>query len=158
MLQVFFCFPGQLTGFFILSLVIKLHFISQPPSKSTLPFAGLQHMQKCQANLYSNFLLPYFNPNEWCRENGLHNCGLNPRPLSHESSALTTRPRLLVLFQELLIVLNQTIMITCCLLFLPPKCKIPRRFPGRLEIPQKYLAQVGSIPYKQFLWCSTAKL
>jgi hypothetical protein len=28
-------------------------------------------------------------------KNGLHSVGLNPRPLSHESSALTTKPRLL---------------------------------------------------------------
>ncbi len=34
-----------------------------------------------------------FDPNEWCLKNGLFSGGLNPRPLSHESSALTTRPR-----------------------------------------------------------------
>jgi hypothetical protein len=36
-----------------------------------------------------------FDPNEWCLKNGLHSGGLNPGPLGHESSALTTRPRLL---------------------------------------------------------------
>jgi hypothetical protein len=35
---------------FILSLVMKLDFISQPSSKSALLFAGLQHMQQCQVN------------------------------------------------------------------------------------------------------------
>ncbi len=30
--------------------------------------------------------------------NGHHSGGLNPRPLSHESSALTTRPRLFALY------------------------------------------------------------
>ncbi len=39
--------------------------------------------------------VPSIDPNEWCLKNGLHNGGLNPGPLGHESSALTTRPRLL---------------------------------------------------------------
>ena len=47
-------------------------------------------MQQCQVNFQ-----PIFAPNEWCLKNGLLSGGLNPRPLSHESSALTTRPRLL---------------------------------------------------------------
>jgi len=37
-------------------------------------------------------LLQAIDPNEWCLKNGLLSGGLNPRPLSHESSALTTRP------------------------------------------------------------------
>jgi hypothetical protein len=45
---------GLLTSF-ISSLVMKLDFISQPSSKSTLPFAGLQHMQQCQVNFRSIF-------------------------------------------------------------------------------------------------------
>ncbi len=77
---------------FISSLVMKLDFISQPSSKSTLPFAGLQHMQQL---ISTQFLLPCIDPNEWCIKNGLRSGGLNPRPLSHESSALNTRPRLL---------------------------------------------------------------
>ena len=40
-------------------------------------------------------MLQAFDPNEWCLKNGLLSGGLNPRPLSHESFALTTRPRLL---------------------------------------------------------------
>ena len=52
---------------------------------STLPFAGLQHMQKCQVNFLSNFKFPCFDQSEWCMKNGLL-CG-------HESSALTTRSR-----------------------------------------------------------------
>jgi hypothetical protein len=40
---------------FISSLVMKLDFISQLSSKSTLPFAGLQHMQQCQAKFQLNF-------------------------------------------------------------------------------------------------------
>jgi hypothetical protein len=35
-------------------------------SKSTLPFAGLQHMQQCQVNISTQFLLQAFDPNEWC--------------------------------------------------------------------------------------------
>ena len=79
--------PGQLTSFHF--ILMKLDFISLPSSKSTLPFAGLQHMQQCNARLISTrFLLPCFDPNEWCMKNVLHSVGLNPRPLSHESSAL----------------------------------------------------------------------
>jgi hypothetical protein len=51
-------------------------------------------MQQCQVNFHSIFA-PGFDPNEWCLKNGLLSGGLNPPPLSHESSALTTRPRLL---------------------------------------------------------------
>jgi hypothetical protein len=85
---------------------MKLDFISQPFSKSTLPFAGLQHLQ--YARLISiQFLLPCFDPNEWCMKNGLHSGGLNPRPLSYESSALTTRPQLLArwlgIFEKLIL-------------------------------------------------------
>jgi hypothetical protein len=42
-------------------------------------------------------LLQAFDPNEWCLKNGLLSGGLNPRPLSHESFALTTRSWLLAL-------------------------------------------------------------
>ena len=67
---------------------MKLDFISQPSSKSTLPLAGLQHMQQCQLGwniplsilFWSKCMVP---------ENGLLSRGLNPRPLSHEFSALT---------------------------------------------------------------------
>ena len=91
--------PGQLTSF-ISSLVKKLDFISQPSSKSTLPF--LQDYSICNnARLISTqFLLQAIDPNEWCLKNGLLNGGLNPQPLSHESSALTTRPRLLAIIVQ----------------------------------------------------------
>ena len=42
---------------------------------------------QCLYKLYTSF-----DPNEWCLKNGLHSGGLNPGPLGHESSALTTRP------------------------------------------------------------------
>jgi hypothetical protein len=98
--SLFFFFSLVLLNWqvFISSLVMKLDFISQLSSKSTLPFAGLQHMQQCQVNLFQFFLLQAFNPNDWCLKNGLLSGGLNPRTLSHESSALTTRPRLMALF------------------------------------------------------------
>jgi hypothetical protein len=51
-------------------------------------------MQQCQGNFHLIFA-PGFDPNEWCLKNGLLSGGLNPRPLSLESSALTTRPQLL---------------------------------------------------------------
>jgi hypothetical protein len=72
-----------------------LDFISQPFIK--VPFAGLQYMQQCQVRVFHNFV-PNFDPNEWCLKNGLHSGGLNPGPLGHESSALTTRPWLLAFF------------------------------------------------------------
>jgi hypothetical protein len=37
-------------------------------------------MQQCQL-IFTQFLLPCFDPNEWCMKNGLHSGGLNPRPL-----------------------------------------------------------------------------
>jgi hypothetical protein len=56
-------------------------------------------MQQCQVNISTLFLLQaFFDPNEWCLKNGLLSGGLNPGLLGHESSALTTRPRLLALF------------------------------------------------------------
>jgi hypothetical protein len=44
---------------------------------------------------FSTNFVPSFDPIEWCLKNGLHNGGSNSQPFSHESSALTTRPRLL---------------------------------------------------------------
>jgi hypothetical protein len=41
--------------------------------------------------------VPSFDPNEWCLKNGPNSGGLNSGPLGHESSALTTRPRLLAI-------------------------------------------------------------
>jgi len=57
----------------------------------------LQDYSICNnASLISTqFLLQAFDQNEWCLKNGFLSGRLNPRPLSHESSALTTRPRLL---------------------------------------------------------------
>ncbi len=45
--------------------------------------------------IFTWFLIQAFDPNEWGLKNGFHSWGLNPGPLGHESSALTTRPRLL---------------------------------------------------------------
>jgi hypothetical protein len=57
-------------------------YICQPFTKSTLPFAGLQHMQQCQVIKFVSMI--------WskCMKNSLLSEGLNPGPLSHESSAL----------------------------------------------------------------------
>ncbi len=64
-------------------------------TKSTLPF--LQDYSICNnARLeFSTNFVPSFDPIEWCLKNGLHSGGSNSQPFSHESSALTTRPRLL---------------------------------------------------------------
>ncbi len=51
-----------------------------------------------EAGFYKPTLLkvhPPFDPDECCLKNGLLSWGLNPQPLSDESSAITTRPRLL---------------------------------------------------------------
>jgi len=52
-------------------------------------------MRQCQVNFHSIFASMLHDPNDWCLKNGLHSVGLNPRPLSHESSALTTGLQLL---------------------------------------------------------------
>ncbi len=46
----------------------------------------------------TNFCSKLFDPNEWCLKNGLHSGDSNSQPFSYESSALTTRPRLLAIF------------------------------------------------------------
>jgi hypothetical protein len=78
---------------------MKLDFYKPTFLKVYLLFAGLQHMQQCQVNFHLIFA-PGFDPNEWCLKNGLLSGGLSPRPLSHESSALTTRPWLLALLKS----------------------------------------------------------
>ncbi len=81
----------------------KLHFILsyeggfKKPTVFKINPPFLQDYSICnKARIISTqFLLHAFDPNEWCLKDGLHSGGLNPRPLSHESSALSTRPRLL---------------------------------------------------------------
>ncbi len=86
--------PGKLTSF-ISSLAMKLDFISQPSSKSTLPFAGLQHMQQCQVNFQPSFAPGFWSkwmvPEKWSPQ-----WGVEPTTSQYEFSVLTTRPRLLV--------------------------------------------------------------
>ncbi len=58
--EVFFGFWSWLADkLFISSLFMKLDFISQPSTNSTLPFAGLQHMQQCQVT-FPQFQLSCF--------------------------------------------------------------------------------------------------
>jgi hypothetical protein len=45
-------------------LVITIDFISQTSSNSTLQFAGLQHMQKCQVNFSTMIVSMLINPND----------------------------------------------------------------------------------------------
>ncbi len=70
--------------------------------KPTIPQSPPSHLQDystCNNPRleFSTIFVPSIDPNEWCLKNGLHSGGLNPGPLGHESSALTTRPRLLAL-------------------------------------------------------------
>jgi len=67
---------------FISSLVMKMDFIRQPSSKSTLPFAGLQHMKQCQVNFNSIFAFMLWS--KWM----VHE-KWSPQPLSHESFDFT---------------------------------------------------------------------
>ncbi len=62
----FFCWTLVLVGWqtSCSSLVMKLDFISQPSSKSILPWAG-QHMQKCQVGW--NIPLSLFAPGFWSK-------------------------------------------------------------------------------------------
>jgi hypothetical protein len=88
---------------FGLSRLTSLQFIQYHVAgfyKPTIPQSPPSHLQdysKCNnARLeFSTIFVPSFDPNEWCLKNGLHSGGLNPGPLGLESSALTTRPRLL---------------------------------------------------------------
>ncbi len=68
--------PGQFS-----SSVMKLDFISQPSSKSTLPIVGLHRIKKCQVswNMPLSLVALHFDPNEWCGKNCLLSEGLNPK-------------------------------------------------------------------------------
>jgi hypothetical protein len=61
-------------------------------------------MQQCQVRVFSTIFVPCFDPNEWCLKNGLRSGGFNPGPLGHESSAVTTKPRLLACITELFLI------------------------------------------------------
>jgi hypothetical protein len=71
--------------------------------KPTIPQSPPSHLQdysicnNARLEFSTNFV-PSFDPIEWCLKNGLHSGGSNSQPFSHESSALTTRPRLLAFF------------------------------------------------------------
>ncbi len=88
---------------FGISRLISLQFIQYhvagfyEPTTPQSPPSHLRDYSTCKnARLeLSTIFVPSFDPNEWCLKNGLHSGGLNPGPLGHESSALTTRPRLL---------------------------------------------------------------
>jgi hypothetical protein len=88
---------------FGLSWLTSLQFIQYYVAgfyKPTIPQSPPSHLRDystCNnARLeFSTIFVPSFDPNEWCLKNGLHSGGLNSGPLGHESSALTTRPRLL---------------------------------------------------------------
>ena len=90
---------------FGLSRLTSLQFIQYHVArfyKPTVPQSPPSHLRDystCNnARLeFSTIFVPSFDPNEWYLKNGLHSGGLNPGPLGHESSALTTRPRLLAL-------------------------------------------------------------
>jgi hypothetical protein len=88
---------------FGLSRLTSLQFIQYHVAgfyKPTIPQSPPSHLRDystCNnARLeFSTIFVTSLDPNEWCLKNCLHSGGLNPGPLGHESSALTTRPRLL---------------------------------------------------------------
>ncbi len=91
----FFAFGrSQLTNLqFILCYVAGFY----KPAIPQGPPSHLQDYSTCNnARLeLSTMFVPSFDPNELCMKNGPHSGGSNSQPFSHESSALTTRPRLL---------------------------------------------------------------
>jgi hypothetical protein len=106
------CWPTIFHSFFFffffldfgLSQLTSLQFIHCHVAgffKPTIPQSPPSHLQdysKCnnaRLEFSTNFFVPSFDPIEWCLKNGLHSGGSNSQPFSHESSALTTRPRLL---------------------------------------------------------------
>ncbi len=95
-------FENWLIHFFLLLLdfglsrLTSLQFIQNhvagfyKPTNPQSPPSHLQDYSICQVSVFSTIFVPSFDPNEWCPKNGLHIGG-------HESSALTTRPRLLAI-------------------------------------------------------------
>jgi hypothetical protein len=88
---------------FGLSRLTSLQFIQYHVAgfyKPTIPQSPPSHLRDYSTcnnarSEFSTIFVPSFDPNEWCQNKGVHSVGLNPGPLSHESSALTTRPVLL---------------------------------------------------------------
>jgi hypothetical protein len=82
-------------------LADKLHFILSYEAGFYKPTPLIGHPPICRITAYptisKQFLFQAFDPNEWCLKNGHLSGDLNPLPLSHESSALTTGPGLLAL-------------------------------------------------------------
>jgi hypothetical protein len=72
------------------------------PTISQIPPSHLRDYSTCNNSRleFSTIFVPSFDPNEWCLKNGHYSGGLNPGPLGHESSSLTTRPRLLAFLIE----------------------------------------------------------
>jgi len=101
--QLFFIFFFFFFFFLLdfgLSRLTSLQFIQYHVAgfyKLTSPPSYLRDYSTCNnARLeFSTIFASSFDPYEWCLKNGLCSGGLNPGPLGHESSALTTRPRLL---------------------------------------------------------------
>jgi hypothetical protein len=90
---------------FGLSRLTSLQFIQYcvagfyKPTILQSPCSHLWDYSTCYNDMleFLTIFVPSLDPNEWCLKNGLHSGGLNPGPLGHESSALTTRPQLLAL-------------------------------------------------------------
>ena len=74
---------------------MQLDFISQPFLKVHPPICRITAYATMPRQSFSTNFVPSFDPIELCLKNGLHSGGSNSQPFSYESSALTTRPRLL---------------------------------------------------------------
>ncbi len=103
--KLFFAFV-DLFFFFWTLVSVSLQFIHCHVAgfyKPTIPQSPPSHLQdysicnNAKLEFSTNFV-PSFDPIEWCLKNDLHSGGSNSQPFSHESSALTTRPRLLACF------------------------------------------------------------
>ncbi len=89
--------------FFFFFFFFFIHYHEAGFYKPIIPQSPPSHLpdystcSNARLEFFSQFFVPSFDPNEWCLKNGLHSGGLNPGPPGHESSALTTRPRLLAM-------------------------------------------------------------
>jgi hypothetical protein len=101
---VFFGLWSQLAD----KLTIHVAGFYKPTIPQSPPPPHLRDYSTCNnATLeFSTIFASSFDPNEWCLKNGLHSGGLNPGPLGNESSALTTRPRLLA--QTIVLIVQHT--------------------------------------------------
>jgi hypothetical protein len=94
------CVYFQILYFTDFFLLLDFDFYKPTVFKVQPPISGITAHAPMPGRLEYLFLLHTFDQNQWCMKNGPLSGVFNPQPLSHESSALTTRPQLLSCFTE----------------------------------------------------------